>query len=104
MKHSLSNLFFRTVKQILRKPKKEVEMNQLINSYKKKDVNMNDLMQSINLSNDLYNKMKVEFHPDKFQNSVHYIEIVNYYQEITRNKRDYKQLCELNKKLDELLK
>ena len=103
MKYIIQNSFLSKIVKLFKIKRKETEINQLINNYKKQEVNMNDLMQSINKSNDLYNKMKVEFHPDKYQNSIFYNEIVSHYQEITKSKRDYLKLFEINEKLNNLL-
>lgn len=103
MKHKIINSLLSTIVKLFKKKKNDIEINQLINNYKKQKVNMNDLMQSINKSNDLYNKMKIEFHPDKFLNSAFYNEILSHYQEITKSKRDYLKLFEINEKLNNLL-
>lgn len=65
---------------------------------KKSDIDMNNLMNSINGSKELYKKLSRSCHPDRFINSDKQKKAEEIFQEISKNKRDYKILTELKEK------
>jgi hypothetical protein len=62
---------------------------------KSTSIDMNDLMNNINGSKDLYKNLSRACHPDKFLNTDMYKKAEEIFQEITLNKRNYKRLVEL---------
>jgi len=62
---------------------------------KDSDINMNDLMLSINKSRELYKELSRNCHPDKHIKSEFKKEIEELFQEITKNKRNYQELLKL---------
>ena len=68
------------------------------------NVDMNNLMNSINGSKDLYKELSRKCHPDRFVNSEKQIIAEEIFQEISNNKRDYKKLIELKQRATEELK
>ena len=71
------------------------EISEILNVAKNSDMDMNSLMDNINKSKGLYKQLSTKCHPDRFTDT----EITNkaneIFQEITKNKRDYKRLLEL---------
>ena len=65
---------------------------------KKSDIDMNNLMNSINGSKELYKKLSRSCHPDRFINSDKQKIAEDIFQEISKNKRDFKILTELKEK------
>lgn len=65
---------------------------------KKSDIDMNNLMNSINGSKELYKKLSRSCHPDRFINSDKQKIAEEIFQEISKNKRDFKILTELKEK------
>lgn len=69
-----------------------------INTAKKASVDMDNLMDSIYKSKNLYKLLSSKCHPDRFVNTDK-IEIANsIFQEITKHKRDYNKLIILKKR------
>jgi uncharacterized sporulation protein YeaH/YhbH (DUF444 family) len=62
------------------------------------DINMTDLMLSINKSRELYKELSRKCHPDKHIESEFQKEIEELFQEITENQRNYVKLVELKEK------
>lgn len=69
------------------------------------DINMNDLMNNINKSSELYEQLKRRCHPDRFTTKSD--EIQKYADEIAsevaKNRSDYNKLLELKDKAERLL-
>lgn len=65
---------------------------------KKTDVDMNDVMNSINSSKGLYKELSRTCHPDSFINSDKQKIAEEIFQEISRNKRNFKKLTELKER------
>jgi hypothetical protein len=65
---------------------------------KKTDVDMNDVMNNINSSKGLYKKLSRTCHPDRFINSDKQKIAEEIFQEISRNKRNFKKLTELKER------
>jgi hypothetical protein len=65
---------------------------------KKTDVDMNDVMNSINSSKGLYKELSRTCHPDRFINSDKQKIAEEIFQEISRNKRNFKKLTELKER------
>lgn len=59
------------------------------------DINMVDLMLSINKSRELYKELSRKCHPDKHIESLFQKEIEELFQEITENKRNFQELVKL---------
>lgn len=66
-----------------------------IKEAKRSDVNMDDLMDSINKSKELYKELSRLCHPDRFVNTEKHQIAELIFQEITKNKRNYKELSKL---------
>lgn len=64
----------------------------------KSDVDMDNLMNSINGSKKLYKELSRTCHPDCFINSVKQKIAEEIFQEISKNKRDFKKLTELKQR------
>ncbi|EIJ38117.1 hypothetical protein JoomaDRAFT_1097 [Galbibacter orientalis DSM 19592] len=62
---------------------------------KEVDVDMGDLMNSINNSKNLYKELSRSCHPDRFINSNKQKKAEEIFQEISENKRNFKKLMEL---------
>ena len=62
---------------------------------KNAEIDMNDLMDSINSSKALYKKLSRVCHPDKFQDEILKETADKIFQEISRHKRNHKKLLEL---------
>lgn len=69
-----------------------------IRNAKKSDVDMDNLMNSINGSKDLYKELSRTCHPDRFINSDKQKFAEEIFQEISKNKRDFKKLTELKER------
>jgi len=65
---------------------------------KKSDVDMDNLMNSINGSKDLYKKLSRTCHPDRFINSDKQKLAEEIFQDISKHKRDFKKLTELKER------
>ena len=65
---------------------------------KKSTVDMNNLMNSINSSKDLYKELSRSCHPDRFINSNKQQLAEEIFQEISKHKRDFNKLTELKEK------
>lgn len=65
---------------------------------KKSDVDMDNLMNSINGSKDLYKELSRTCHPDRFINSDKQKLAEEIFQDISKHKRDFKKLTELKER------
>lgn len=78
----------------------KVNNNLAFNDLTKKDIkksqksriDMDNLMNSINSSRDLYKTLSKKCHPDRFVNTAKQDLAENIFQEISRNKRDFEKL------------
>ena len=59
------------------------------------DVNMDNLMNSIHHSRELYKELSSKCHPDRFVNTAEHEIAEEIFQRISKNKRNYQQLLEL---------
>src|SRR5690606_23823257 len=86
----------------LNKKERNLEFGDLsrdkIQTAKRTDVDMDNLMNSINGSKDLYKELSKTCHPDRFINSDRQKIAEDIFQEISRNKRDFKKLTELKER------
>ena len=74
-----------------------------VKNLKSTTVDMDNLMNSINSSKDLFKKLSKVCHPDKFATTNKQTLAEEIYKEITKNKRNYKKLNELkNRAVNEL--
>ena len=64
-----------------------------LKKYRKTDINMTELMDDINKSKDLYKELSQVCHPDRFINTEKHKLANSIFQEITKNRRNYKNLC-----------
>ena len=69
-----------------------------IRNAKKSDVDMDNLMNSINGSQELYKQLSRTCHPDRFINDNKQKLAEEIFQEITKHKRDFNKLTELKEK------
>tara|TARA_R110002050_G_scaffold204522_4_gene340186 strand:- start:112239 stop:112667 length:429 start_codon:yes stop_codon:yes gene_type:complete len=65
---------------------------------KKSTINMDNLMNSINKSKDLYKELSRSCHPDLFVNTNKQVLAAEIFQEISKHKRDFQKLMELKEK------
>lgn len=86
----------------LRKKRNNLKFGDLpkskLRNAKKYDVDMNNLMNSINGSKDLYKELSRTCHPDRFINSDKHKNAEEIFQDISKNKRDFKKLTELKER------
>lgn len=80
-------------KPIIREIRKEI-----IKEAGKEDIDMEELMANINKAGRLYKTLSSKCHPDRFINSPKYLPAEEIFQEITRYKRNYKELCALRER------
>ena len=80
---------------VIRKKAKLSKFEKDIRKAKSAEVNMNDLMLSINKSKELYKELSLKCHPDKHINNELHGEIEDLFQEITKNKRNFQELIRL---------
>lgn len=67
----------------------------LLNNSKKSNVDMDNLMNSINKSRELYKQLSTKCHPDRFIDEDQNKKANELFQEITKNQRNYNRLLEL---------
>ena len=79
--------------------KKKPKMNKDILKAKSGDVDMGNLFDSINGSRDLYKKLSRKCHPDRFVGSDKQSIAEKLMQEVTKNKRNFNKLTELEKQI-----
>lgn len=77
--------------------KKDIKKSQ------KTDIDMDNLMNSINGSRDLYKTLSKKCHPDRFVNTEQQGLAEKIFQEISKNKRDFGKLNELKSKAEKEL-
>ena len=94
---------------ILKQKKNNLKSNESVDKHQKKEltdkpIDFTDVMNSAFLSADLYDKMKVKCHPDRFASDPTRRDIADsLFQRITQNKVNYKALVELKREAEELL-
>jgi preprotein translocase subunit SecF len=66
--------------------------NAEVHNAKKSDIDMDNLMNSINGSKDLYKELSRACHPDRFINTDKQKMAEDLFQEISKNRRDYEKL------------
>ena len=71
------------------------EISEILSVAKNSDMDMNSLMDNINKSRGLYKQLSTKCHPDRFADTEISNKANEIFQEITKNKRDYKRLLEL---------
>ena len=69
-----------------------------IRKAKDQNINMDNLMDSINSSTDLYKELSSKCHPDRFVNSDKQLLAEKIFQEISKDKRNYEKLCVLKER------
>ncbi len=74
-----------------------------IKKSQKTEIDMDNLMNSINASRDLYKELSSKCHPDRFINTDKQDLADKIFQEISANKRNYQKLIELRHKAIEKL-
>lgn len=76
----------------------------ILNKAKDSNVDMDNLMNSINKSRTLYKQLSSKCHPDRFPSDEQKRKIADtIFQEITKNQRNYNKLLELKEKAEEQL-
>jgi hypothetical protein len=73
--------------------------NTSLRKAKNNQIDMNDLLDNINRSRELYKELSVFCHPDKFVNTTKYRAAEIFFQEITKNRRNYKELISLKERV-----
>jgi len=94
-------LFIIVVHLLLQKKAKACLYDSKNNKFKSTDVqniDMDNLINSINKSNILYKELICKCHPDRFINDTRQKNAEDIFQEITNNKRNYKRLIELKER------
>lgn len=91
----------------LTKRKEILDLNDVskekMKSAKSANIDMDDLMNSINKSNEIYKELSKKCHPDRFINTEKQDLAEEIFQEISKNKRNYSALQELkNRAIKEL--
>ena len=85
-----------------RKKKSELAFGDLskkkIRNSKKSEIDMSNVMNSINGSKTLYKELSKSCHPDRFVNSDKQLIAEEIFQEISKNKRDFNKLTGLKEK------
>jgi hypothetical protein len=79
----------------IKKPIPSTLEDKILNDAKLGDVDLGNLFDSINKSEELYNVLKKKCHPDRFLDPEQNKIADALFQEITKNKRNYKNLLEL---------
>ena len=74
--------------------------NEKLKKFRNSQVNMDDLMMSINDSKKLYKELSRTYHPDRFVNNDKQLIAEQLFKEVTKHKRDYKVLSELKKEIE----
>jgi hypothetical protein len=69
-----------------------------IRNSKKSEIDMSNVMNSINGSKTLYKELSRSCHPDRFVNSDKQLIAEEIFQDITKHKRDFKKLTELKER------
>ncbi|MDR2125484.1 MAG: hypothetical protein LBP63_01470 [Prevotellaceae bacterium] len=70
----------------------------------KEEIDFGNIIQSSFHAQQLYDKLKIKCHPDRFPNDAEKNEIANeIFQEIAKNKRNYKKLLELKAQAEQQL-
>jgi hypothetical protein len=90
---------------------KKIQNEQLINrdgffelkNAKSQNIDMENLMNDINLSKDLYKVLSRSCHPDRFHDDLVKAKAEILFQEITKHKRSYTKLLELKKRANKEL-
>jgi hypothetical protein len=67
----------------------------ILTEYKKTDIDMGNVVNSMYQSRALYDKLKVKCHPDRFSNSELNKTADELFKEITKHQRNYNKLLEL---------
>lgn len=75
-----------------------------LNISKSSNVDMDDLMNNINKSKDLYKKLSTKCHPDRFIDEELNKKADSIFQEITKNQRNYNQLLAIKELAQKELK
>jgi hypothetical protein len=87
---------------ISKKKKSELAFGDLskkkIRNSKKSEIDMSNVMNSINGSKTLYKELSRSCHPDRFVNSDKQLIAEEIFQDITKHKRDFKKLTELKER------
>lgn len=74
-----------------------------IRGSKKSEIDMSNLMNSINSSKTLYKELSRSCHPDRFVNTDKQLIAQEIFQEISKNERDFNKLTELKEKATQKL-
>jgi hypothetical protein len=77
--------------------KKRSVTNEL-NDFKRKEVDMDNLLVSMYKSKELYKELSRKYHPDKFVGSEQIAKAEAIFSEISANKNNYKNLLEIEKR------
>lgn len=98
---ALAELLFILFLLLKLKKKKEVSPSELeaLKTSKKTKLDMNNLMNDIHLSKELYRELSRQCHPDRFAGTELVDQANNLFQEIQQSQNNYQQLCLLRDKV-----
>ena len=92
-------VMWRRIKNIFKKRRNvashDTSFANAIKNHKKEKVSMDDVVDDIFFSKELYDKLKVRYHPDRYVDPDLNKIATEIYQEITKNKTNYKKLKEI---------
>ena len=98
----IASIEFLVILLLLLNKKKKTDFSDLNKSdfkkMKSQDIDMENLMNSITNSNELYKELSKKCHPDRFVNTELQFIAEKIFQEITENKRDYNSLLKLKER------
>ncbi len=90
---------------INRKRKTEIDQLKNLSLGKAEDIDMNNVVRSIFQAEQIYNKLKIECHPDKFVFDENMMKIADeIFKDISANRRNYDRLKEIESLAEKELK
>lgn len=79
--------------------RQKIKSKDELEKYKKQEVSMDNVFYSINQSKELYKDLSKKCHPDKFIGSEKYHLAEQIFQDLTENKRNYKELLRIKSRI-----
>lgn len=75
----------------------------IIRNAKHTDIDMHNIVNSINKADSLYKQLSLKYHPDRFANTDLHAEAEQLFKRITKNKRNYQKLLLLKHEAEKQL-